>query len=354
MKYNVGDRVLIKSIDWYNENKNKYGNIICGYMPFTSEMSIYCGEVLTICDIKDEFSYYHIKECEYMFTDEMIEGKVGEETTTHNNMCKQLIDEMNPNVEINVKVKTKPQLKFKVGDRIYSKYHKPSNDLEIIEIVNMKDGNCAYRIKNHKTNGTYLIWGYEMSNYKLVEEETKPAEPETTSEGKKRGVVYFWDNDFADKVELDLSDRELIQEDGKWFVVKKKKEYPKTYEECCRIVNANPYIRLMYDLSDGQKYSYDADNLRLYESIRKLKICRDAYWKIAGEEMGLGKPWEPNFKQGEGIKYTILLANGEVIWNRQECICTTGSRILAFPTKEMRDAFYEVFKELIEECKELL
>ena len=27
---------------------------------------------------------------------------------------------------------------------------------------------------------------------------------------------------------------------------------------------------------------------------------------------------------------------------------------LAFPTEEMRDAFYENFKELIEECKELL
>lgn len=28
--------------------------------------------------------------------------------------------------------------------------------------------------------------------------------------------------------------------------------------------------------------------------------------------------------------------------------------ILDFPTKEMRDTFYENFKELIEECKELL
>ena len=68
MKYKVGDKVRIKSIDWYNENKNKYGNINCGYMPFTSDMSIYCGAVLTICDIKEEFSFYHMKECEYMFS----------------------------------------------------------------------------------------------------------------------------------------------------------------------------------------------------------------------------------------------------------------------------------------------
>ena len=31
-----------------------------------------------------------------------------------------------------------------------------------------------------------------------------------------------------------------------------------------------------------------------------------------------------------------------------------GSTILEFPTEEMRDAFYENFKELINECKELL
>ena len=76
LKYKVGDRVQIKSIDWYNENKNKYGNINCGYMPFTSDMTIYCGAVLTICDIKDEFSYYQMEKCEYMFMDYMIEGLV--------------------------------------------------------------------------------------------------------------------------------------------------------------------------------------------------------------------------------------------------------------------------------------
>ena len=65
-------------------------------------------------------------------------------------------------------------------------------------------------------------------------------EPETTSEGKKVAWFSFWDNDFADKVELDLSNRELIQEDGKWFVVKKKKEYPKTYEECYSVLGYEP------------------------------------------------------------------------------------------------------------------
>ena len=286
MKYKVGDKVLIKSIDWYNGNKNKYGNINCGYMPFTSDMSIYCGELLTICDIKDEFSYYHMKECEYMFMDEMIECKVEEETKSHNNMCKQLIDEMNPNVEVET--------------------------------------------ETHR--------GYYTT------------EPETTSEGKKRGVVYFWDNDFADKVELDLSGgRELIQEDGKWFVVKKKKEYPKTYEECCKVVNANSCIRLVYNLSDGQKYYHDEDNLYLYENFRRIKICRDAYWTIYGEENGLGKPWEPDWTIDD-VKYSIFTINGMLSKTRARY----DGAILSFPTEEMRDAFYENFKKEIEICKELL
>lgn len=27
MKYKVGDKVRIKSLDWYNKNKNKYGDV---------------------------------------------------------------------------------------------------------------------------------------------------------------------------------------------------------------------------------------------------------------------------------------------------------------------------------------
>ena len=128
---------------------------------------------------------------------------------------------------------------------------------------------------------------------------------------------------------------------------KKKKEYPKTYEECCRIVNANPYVRLVYNLSDGQKYSYDVDNLRLYESIRKLLIYRDAYWKIAGEEIGLGKPWKPI--NNSEICYGIFNWAAEIQHNTTAKWC-----FLTFPTKKMRDAFYENFKSEIESCKELL
>ena len=164
-------------------------------------------------------------------------------------------------------------------------------------------------------------------------------EPETTNKSKKVAWFTFGDNDFADKVELDLSNRELIQEDGKWFVVKKKKEYPKTFLERCDVLNIGNLIER------GVK-GYKAE---LFDTLQKLYICRDAYWKIAGEEMGLGKPWSPDLTDNVN-KHCIEFRDCGVY----KVTYSYTSRIFAFPTKEMRDAFYENFKELIESCKELL
>ncbi len=277
LKYKVGDSVRIKDIDWYNENKNKYGNIKCGYVAFTSDMSIYCGELLTICDIKEEFSCYHMKKCKYMFTDEMIEGLVEEE-----NILKTQSDNMETD---------------------------------------------TYR-------------GYYTN------------EPETTSEGKKVAWFTFWDNDFADKVELDLSNRELIQEDGKWFVVKKK-EYPKTYEECCKILGCKAdhfFTDFSYKGCDVEISDYEDKIDDLLRNFRKLRYCRDAYWKIAGDEMGLDKPWEPDWREK---RYIIYQNQDDIIGGYREA-GFVEHHIFEFPTKEMRDAFKENFKKEIEICKEIL
>jgi len=127
-----------------------------------------------------------------------------------------------------------------------------------------------------------------------------------------------------------------------------KPKYPKTYEECCKIIGANSCVRLVYDLTDGETYSHDLNNLQHYNNLRRLLICRDAYWKIAGEQMGLGKPWEQDYddrcfiiRNDSGYVYTYEYHGSDKF-------------ILAFPTAEMRDAFYENFKDLIKSCKELL
>lgn len=138
--------------------------------------------------------------------------------------------------------------------------------------------------------------------------------------------------------------------------VNKKPVYPKTYAECAKIMNCP------IDGPSGWLFNFDANIKDTYYrkidilmgKFIRLRICRDAYWKIYGEQMGLDGPWKANFTQGSGIKYNILFANGEVIWNRLECEGIICSRVLAFPTPEIRDIFYENFKDLIEECKELL
>lgn len=124
-----------------------------------------------------------------------------------------------------------------------------------------------------------------------------------------------------------------------------KPKYPTTYEECCEMLNTinsgNSCIALSY-LG------------RPIFSLAKLIIMRDAYWKIAGEQMGLDKPWEPDYDSGVN-KYGIICMNGVV----QKSNPTTNwerhlNKVLDFPTEKMRDAFYDNFKELIENCKELI
>ena len=120
---------------------------------------------------------------------------------------------------------------------------------------------------------------------------------------------------------------------------KKEKEYPKTYEECCNVLSLG---------EDGRLYTkgYKASLIQIFQ---KLLICRDAYWKIAGEEMGLGKPWEPDWTDTT-IKYCIEMDFNVIRKNISNHKCY----IFAFPTEEMLDAFKENFDPDIEICKELL
>ena len=80
MKYKPGDKVKIKSIEWYNENKDEDGRVIFDYTGFCKEMISYCGKELTIDFIHtdDGKSVYVMKEpkINWGFTDEMIENPV--------------------------------------------------------------------------------------------------------------------------------------------------------------------------------------------------------------------------------------------------------------------------------------
>ena len=153
----------------------------------------------------------------------------------------------------------------------------------------------------------------------------------------KTFAVIFNDANYEDEVELQLGDYEIEVRDGKTYAVKKKPVYPKTLPDCCKIINNICDYQLC-----GHKH-------RLLLDFQNLLICRDAYWKIVGEQMGLDKPWEPDWDSTDNKFVIQCLDNKARFWESSRL-----NHVLAFPTPEMRDAFYENFKELIEYCKELL
>lgn len=73
MKYKVGDKVKIKSLDWYNDNRDYNGNVECGFYYFIEEMTKYCGKILTIGEVyRNE---YELQEGEnFIWTDEMFDS----------------------------------------------------------------------------------------------------------------------------------------------------------------------------------------------------------------------------------------------------------------------------------------
>jgi hypothetical protein len=141
--------------------------------------------------------------------------------------------------------------------------------------------------------------------------------------------------EIMEEIKLDIPDGYEffgIDDDNKIVLTKQQPQYPKTYDECCELLKKTK----SYQSVSGYK-------TELLEDFQKLLICRDAYWKIAGVEMGLDKPWKP--KSTEMSHAIVCRDDGDFLLHRRT------RAILIFPSAEMRDMFYDNFKELIEQCK---
>ena len=270
MKYKVGDKVRIKSLKWYKENRDISGDIATGDTFFRDFMLQFCGSVVTIESIElvANLMCYKIKEDggRYCWVDEMIEGLV-EEPTVFN------------------------------GKEV------------LLRLANIE-----------LPSGTTKIW--ECPDGHIFKDEN--------------GNVIE-----AKKIVLE----------------KKKPKYPQSYEECGKILGFNPIHSLAlqcvvasgYSIEDTQICAFERNLTIRLEYFRKLLICRDAYWKIAGEEMELVKPWEPDWGSDD-LKWVIICKTNAIM----KTSVYNYNCILAFPTEEMRDAFKENFEPDIEICKELL
>lgn len=162
--------------------------------------------------------------------------------------------------------------------------------------------------------------------------------PEEQLKEQERRIVFH--DDAPDKTELVLGNEfEVKVEDGKTFVVRKDTAYPKTYGECNKILG---YIHgNIFFYTGNLESERDEKLLNVLGTFRELLICRDAYWKLAGD-------WKPDHSL---TKYIITTTSEGDIFKG---VTTMYNYVLAFPSNMMRDAFYTNFKDLIEACKELI
>ena len=233
---------------------------------------------------------------------------------------------------------------YKVGDKVHIYVQNDDidgrYDIEATEITSMRWNpnirKIAYKMKNIKRE-----FYKEEIKCKVDDSDDVHSISECKTTGQGTYAIRI-----ADGYKFDS-----IDENGNIIIKSIKPKYPTTYEECYNILND-------FNFPNPEKYDFefdwrckinDKDYGKLMQSFIKLLICHDVYWKIAGEQMGLGKPWEPD---NNDVVYSIVRTKNTLCLS--DALWGGNCNILEFPTKEMRDVFYENFEDLIEQCKELL
>lgn len=193
---------------------------------------------------------------------------------------------------------------YKVGDKVIYKS-------EILPIIGMKwrDSNNTVIYTMKSNCGT--IDCYDSTWMKPYKEQEPMSIPETMKQ-----ITNIAEN----LIKIDIPNGyEFAGVDNQQVVFEKvNPQYPKTYEECCDI------LELSY-ISYCVGYKED-----LLDDFQKLLICRDAYWKIYG--------FNPKTKS------EVYYMNSLPSYLRD---------LFPMPTEEMRYIFYKNFKNKLENCKNL-
>jgi hypothetical protein len=146
---------------------------------------------------------------------------------------------------------------------------------------------------------------------------------------------------------------EIYKIENGTIYLKEKDAIPKNWEECVNTYGIKE-LEAINNLSIVTTIDIPIVSSRNHDILPKglgypmlalcqLLVCRNAYWKIDNN-------WKPDWSDSK-TKYTIGRVEGKIKANVTNI---DNSRILVFRTPEIRDTFYENFKDLIEQAKELL
>ena len=214
---------------------------------------------------------------------------------------------------------------YKVGDKVL--YH---DSKAYIKSMKWGSREIIYTVEWEKE-----LWETTVFYLKPYKEET--IEENLTSQDIRDNNAEWLLNKLQE-----ISAKKVLQVISDLYNKLHKPQYPKTYVECCEILYPNENFQLI-------ALPFKGHHGKKLFALQKLLVCRDTYWKIAGEQMGLGKPWEPDWESLDK-KYNIYNYRGVISSN----FTVIDRCILVFPTEEMRVAFNENFKELIEACRDFL
>ena len=291
LKHKVGDKVLVKDLEWYNKNKNENDEVMISALGpvFTRRHSKYAGKVMTV-GIVSKLGFYVLKEDKEgnRWYDEMFDTLVEEEI--------------------------KP--KFKVGDKI------TNGEITFTILTLSSDrygaedtfGECGSVC--FKSQDEWEIVEEECNYVRVVDDTPNASQVKVSSASActHNGFYGYSDSEGNEISEWNLPEGYQFKDENgnvinatKIVLEKKKKEvtYPKTYEECAEIIAELTGS----DCNPKGCMGYMSVQLT---ALQKLLICRDAYWKIAGEEMGLNGPWKPDWTANDKHFYTIHTFNGKI------------------------------------------
>lgn len=137
-------------------------------------------------------------------------------------------------------------------------------------------------------------------------------------------------------LKYDPNKYEMTSDDNGNIVLKAKISLPRTFDDCCNILNAQP--------SEARSSGYATEELG---DLERLLICRDAFYKAIGFDI------EKDFLMKWKNAYVPIISK-----NDDGNICRKSGyaqlHLLPFPKTEDRDYFFDKFYDYIDKCKKFI